>query len=232
VGHALWRVATDRAGAVSAAFARVSYLYIADGHHRAASASEVRAVCRDRNPQHTGQEAYNRFLGVVFPASQLRILPYNRVVKSSPGLRSEPLLAGLRAQGFEVRPAVTGTPTATGEVCLYAAGKWWAMRYTRPLPDASPVARLDVSVLQDHVLAPLLGIADPRTDTNIEFVGGIRGTAELEKRVNSGAAAVAFSMYPTTVQQLMAISDAGQIMPPKSTWFEPKLRDGLLIHDF
>jgi uncharacterized protein (DUF1015 family) len=168
---------------------------------------------------------------VLFPAGQLRILPYNRCVLDLNGRTPEQFLAELKAAGFIVQEAGEAVPPGPGEVRMYLGGKWLRVAWT-PDAAADPIARLDVTVLQERVLAPLLGIDDPRTSKRIEFIGGIRGTGELERRVNDGRAAVAFSMYPTTVDQLMDIADAGAIMPPKSTWFEPKLRSGLFIHTF
>jgi uncharacterized protein (DUF1015 family) len=230
VQHTGWRVAESDTAALQTAFGAVPCLYIADGHHRAASASRTRAALRDANPNHTGDEEYNGFLSVIFPASQLQILPYNRVVFDLNGRTPEQLREGI-AQSFEVSKADSPSPDRPGVVHMYLEKEWWRLVYRGDTSVLSPVECLDVSLLQSLVLAPLLGIDDPRTSNRIDFVGGIRGTAELEKRVNSGEAAVAFSMYPTTLDQLMAISDAGEIMPPKSTWFEPKLRDGLFVHD-
>jgi len=229
IRHTLWRV--DHAGELVDAFGRVPCCYVADGHHRTASAVRVGRERRAANPRHTGSEDYNWFLAVLFPASQLRILPYNRCVLDLNGHTPEGLVAALKEGGFQVEAATEATPPGPGEVRMYLAGSWSRVAWA-PDPAADPIARLDVTVLQERVLAPLLGIDDPRTSKRIEFIGGIRGTAELERRVNDGRAAVAFSMYPTTVEQLMDIADAGAIMPPKSTWFEPKLRSGLFIHTF
>jgi uncharacterized protein (DUF1015 family) len=230
VQHTVWRAAAPLMARLIEEFTAIPVMYIADGHHRAASASRVRAECRRQNPNHTGNEEYNRFVAVAFPAGQLRILPYNRVVRDLNGHTPESFLTALRAI-VEVTPAAAPAPAASGSVHLYLDHKWWALRFPEAPADLSPALRLDVSRLQDLILEPLLAIADPRTDKRIDFVGGIRGTAELEKRVDSGRDALAFSMFATTVDELMAISDAGQIMPPKSTWFEPKLRDGLLVHE-
>jgi len=215
-------------------FCRVPCAYVADGHHRTASAVRVGKERRAANPHHTGSEEYNWFLAVLFPASQLRILPYNRCVQDLNGLTEEQFLARLKAGGFAVDEAADATPPEPGEVRMLLQGQGGGWRRVAWVADAGadPIARLDVTVLQERVLAPLLGIDDSRTSKRIEFVGGIRGTGELEKRVKEGRAAVAFSMYPTTVEQLMDIADAGAIMPPKSTWFEPKLRSGLFIHTF
>jgi uncharacterized protein (DUF1015 family) len=229
IRHTVWRV--DHAEELVAAFGKVPCSYVADGHHRTASAVRVGKERRAANPGHTGSEDYNWFLAVLFPGSQLRILPYNRCVHDLNGLSPEDLIAKLREAGFAVEDATDAAPAKPGEVRMYLQGKWHRVAWT-PDPNADPIARLDVTVLQERVLAPLLGIDDPRTSKRIDFIGGIRGTGELERRIGDGRAAVAFSMYPTTVEQLMDIADAGAIMPPKSTWFEPKLRSGLFIHTF
>ncbi|MBN2449803.1 MAG: DUF1015 domain-containing protein [Lentisphaeria bacterium] len=231
VRHSVWRVPPASTESLRQAFREVAHLYIADGHHRAASASRARSALRAANPAHSGQEEYNGFLAVLFPASQVRILPYNRIVNDLGGKSAAELRTAIERTPFRLDAAPAPTPACPGTVHMYCEGTWWRLTYGGDTASLSPVARLDVSLLQDHVLGPLLGIDDPRTSRRIDFVGGIRGTRELEQRVVSGAAAVAFSMVPTTVEQLMAISDAGQIMPPKSTWFEPKLRDGLFVHD-
>ncbi|MBI5382814.1 MAG: DUF1015 domain-containing protein [Opitutae bacterium] len=227
IRHTSWRIPGGAEWV--AAFGRVPHLYIADGHHRAASAARVARLRRERNPQHTGAEDYNWFLCVIFPASELKILPYNRHVFDLNGRAPAAFLEQVRAT-FGLTENAAPTPTAVGQVSMYLGGKWYGLRCPMD-PKADPVSRLDVSVLQDKLLAPLLGIDDPRTNKRIDFVGGIRGTGELVKRVDARGG-VAFSMYPTTVAQLMEIADAGQIMPPKSTWFEPKLRSGLFVHTF
>ncbi|MEI8123387.1 MAG: DUF1015 family protein, partial [bacterium] len=226
IAHAGWTFAAP--DAVIKAFSRVPAAYIADGHHRAASAVRVARERRTLNPNQTGDESYNWFLGVLFPASQMQILAYNRLVKDLNGLTPAGFLDAV-SQRFTVKPAASPNPAAPGSVCMFLAGSWHELSWSLPA-NTPPEGRLDVAVLQDRLLSPLLGINDPRTSKRIEFVGGIRGTAELERRVASGDYAVAFSMHPTTVGQLMDIADAGGIMPPKSTWFEPKLRDGLFIH--
>ncbi len=228
IRHVLWRLAeTD---ALAEAFAQVPVAYVADGHHRSASAARVGHERRLANPNHTGSEEYNWFLCVLFPADQLCILPYNRAVADLNGLSADEFLSKVRGI-FAVTQMADATPSESGHVSMFLDGKWFGLSW-QPDPAADPVARLDVSVLQDRLLSPVLGIEDPRTSKRVDFIGGIRGTAELESRVRSGAAAVAFSMFPVTVDQLMDIADAGQIMPPKSTWFEPKLRSGLFIHTF
>ena len=228
VRHTVWEV-LDTAAWVEA-FAAVPAAYVADGHHRAASAARVARMRRDADPNSTGDEEYNWFLTVLFPAQQLHILPYNRCVHDLNGHDREAFLAAVQ-QRFSLFPADEKVPLSPGSVRMYLDGQWYSLQWdAAPLPN-DPVARLDVSVLQDNLLAPVLGIDDPRNNPRIEFVGGIRGTQELERRVDSGRAAVAFSMYPVTVDQLMAVADAGLIMPPKSTWFEPKLKSGLLVHE-
>jgi len=227
IQHTVWRVAGGEEWIK--AFCKVPVTYIADGHHRAASAARVARLGRERNPKHTGLEDYNWFLCVLFPASELKILPYNRIVIDLNGHTSADLLAQVKAK-FGLTENAVPTPTAIGDVSMYLGGKWYGLK-CRADANADPVSRLDVSVLQDKLLAPLLGIDDPRTSKRVDFVGGIRGTAELTKRVDADGG-VAFSMYPTTVAQLMEIADAGQIMPPKSTWFEPKLRSGFFVHTF
>jgi len=229
IAHRVWRV-KDAAPFVEA-FGKVDFAYVADGHHRSASAWRVGTERRAANPAHNGSEDYNWFLGVLFPASQLQILPYNRIVHDLNRHTPEEFLIAVADAGFRVTFTEARAPAAPGSVHIYLGGKWLALSWDAAAI-TDPVASLDVSVLQDRLLAPILGIADPRTSERIEFIGGIRGTAELERRVDNGAAAIAFSMYPTTVGQLMAIADAGEIMPPKSTWFEPKLRSGLVVQTF
>jgi len=226
IQHTVWQVA-DAAPFV-AAFAKIDVAYVADGHHRTASAARVGCERRAANPNHTGNEEYNWFLAVIFPGNQLRILPYNRCVKDLNGLSPEAFIAEVK-KTFTVTENVEPSPSQPGNVSMYLGGKWFGLSWT-PDPNADPISRLDVTVLQDRLLAPVLGIDDPRTSKRIDFIGGIRGTGELVQLVDGGKGAVAFSMYPTTVDQLMDIADAGQIMPPKSTWFEPKLRSGLFIH--
>ena len=226
IRHTVWKAAD--APALARAFRAVPHCYIADGHHRAAAAVRVAKARQAANPAHTGREEYNRFLGVLFPAAQLQILPYNRAVKDLNGLTPEAILAAVRDR-FAVTPNAAPRPAEPGLCSVSLSGAWYSLRLV-PDPGADAVSSLDVSVLQDRLLAPVLGIADPRTSSRIDFIGGIRGPDELVKLVDGGKAAVAFSMHPVTVRQLMAISDAGQTMPPKSTWFEPKLRSGLLLH--
>jgi len=228
IRHTIWRV-TDTAALVNN-FAGVPLLYIADGHHRAASASRARAELREQSFTHTGKEDYNYFLTVIFPDSQVQILAYNRVVRDLNGLSKQEFLNALKRQ-FTITENANPEPAQRGQWSMYLDGQWYGLHLA---PDATlpsgTVGMLDVSVLQDRLLDPILGIKDVRTDKRIDFVGGLRGTKELERLVNEGKATVAFSLYPTTVSELLMVSDANEIMPPKSTWFEPKLRDGLLIH--
>jgi uncharacterized protein (DUF1015 family) len=202
---------------------------VADGHHRSASAWRAGKELRAGTDRQRGGE-HEWFLAVLFPAEQLRILPYNRVVRDLGGLDPAEVLARITKVG-KVTPTENATPRRSGEICVFLAGRWYRLELDESSIDRTdPIGSLDVSLLQDRVLSPILGIGDPRTDKRIDFVGGIRGTAELERRVKSGEMAIAFSLYPTTLEQLMAVSDAGKVMPPKSTWFEPKLRSGLFVH--
>jgi uncharacterized protein (DUF1015 family) len=225
VRHTIWRVDPRDEHDLIVAFERVPALYIADGHHRAASAARARAQLR--GTADTPGE-WDTFLAVAFPDTQVQILPYNRVVKDLGGLRPDSLLSTLRDR-FTVADG-PANPKARGSVAMYLAGRWHTLVLGEPADGAAPADRLDVQRLQDLVLAPVFGIGDIRTDKRIDFVGGARGAGELERLVDSGKAAVAFSLHPVAVGDLMAISDAGGIMPPKSTWFDPKLRDGLLSH--
>src|SRR6185295_1626297 len=231
VQHTIWRVGGADRDALVAAFARIPALYIADGHHRAASAARARNEMRERGLPGTslGDGAgASTMLAVAFPHNQVQILSYNRTVKDLAGLTPDLFLDAVRER-FEVEPG-PAIPARRGDIAMYVEGKWLTLK-PRVRPDAADaIGSLDVSVLQEGLLAPVLKIADVRTDKRIDFVGGARGTAALEKLVDSGKAAVAFSLYPVNVADLIAVSDAGAIMPPKSTWFEPKLRDGLLIH--
>ena len=214
VGHEIWRVTGAEADALARGFAALPALYIADGHHRAASAARSGAA---------------HFIAVAFPDNQVQILAYNRTVKDLAGHTPESLVAALRADGLAVTPGPP-VPDRAGRVSMFLAGQWLTIDLPAPPAEAARADQLDVEVLQQRVLQPLLQVGDPRTDKRIDFVGGIRGTAELERLVTSGRAAVAFSLRPVSLDDLMAIADAGGIMPPKSTWFEPKLRDGVLVH--
>ena len=229
VRHTLWRVGGADRDALVAAFGRIPALYIADGHHRAASAARARNDIRERGLSGTslGDGAdYSTMLAVAFPHNQVQILPYNRVARNLAGLSPDAFLQSVRERfNVEAGPAV---PHARGDIAMFFGGAWHTLR-ARVRP-TDPIGSFDVSVLQDQLMAPILKILDVRTDKRIDFVGGARGTSELEALVQSGKAAVAFSLYPVSVSDLMSVSDAGEVMPPKSTWFEPKLRDGLLIH--
>jgi uncharacterized protein (DUF1015 family) len=229
VQHTVWR-APDPVRFVQA-FREVPLLYIADGHHRAASASRARADLRERSFGYTGDEEYNYFLTVIFPDNQLQILPYNRVVRDLNDLTPGEFFLKVKTK-FEVIEDTSPTPAKPGQWSMYFVKRWYGLKLKDAPPESGdPVASLDVSLLQNYLLDPILGIKDVRTDKRIDFIGGIRGTEELEQLVNEGKAAVAFSLYPTTVADLLRVSDAEGIMPPKSTWFEPKLRDGILIHN-
>lgn len=237
VRQRVWEVhRKDSVEAIHAMFERIPCAYIADGHHRAASAVKVGARMREEARAagtYTGKEPFNFFLSVLFPASELTILPYNRVVSDRAGMGVDELMERVAGAGFEVEPAAGPVePAEPGTFGLFTDGRWWSLSATegtrRAAEEAGPVAALDVSVLQDRLLGPVLGIGDARTDPRIGFVGGIRGTAELERR--AGADGVAFSLHATGIDQLLDVADAGLLMPPKSTWFEPKLRSGLFIH--
>ena len=227
IRHTIWAV-RDAAliARISAAFDAMPALYIADGHHRSAAASRVAAA----RHQQGRESSADYFLSVIFPHHQMKILDYNRVVKDLNGLEELALVTRLAAAFTVEDSAGRAHPTRPGEFGMYLAGRWRRLRIKPELIPEDPVARLDVSLLSDHVLAPLLGIADLRRDKRIDFVGGIRGLAELERRVDSGEMAVAFALHPTSMDQLMAVADNNEVMPPKSTWFEPKLADGLVSH--
>jgi uncharacterized protein (DUF1015 family) len=228
IKHTVWRI-TDDAEMVGL-FNRIPVCYIADGHHRAAASVRVGNENRIANPSHTGGEEYNWFLAVLFPAKQLQILSYNRCVSDLNGLTQVAFLDAVKKR-FSVVRGAKQSPSEQRQVSMYLGGEWYGMSWD-PIDAKDIVSNFDVSVLQSQLLDPILGIKEPRTDRRIEFIGGIRGTGELVKLVDSGKAAVAFSMHPVTVEDVMAIADAGLTMPPKSTWFEPKLRSGLLIHTF
>jgi len=230
IQHVLWVVGQpDDRDALVAAFSRVPELYVADGHHRSAAGTRIRALRRDANPSHTGEEPYNFFLSVIFPDNQMMILDYNRVVKD---LCGHDIAAFHEKTGelFEIERVTDGRPDKTGTFGMYLDGAWYRLR-AKPeaIPTEDPVNSLDVALLQNNLLAPVLGIGDPRSDERVDFVGGIRGLGELEQRVDSGDWAVAFALFPTSIDQLFAVADAGLVMPPKSTWFEPKLRSGLIV---
>lgn len=235
IGHKVWRIGEDsRVKAIEEAFLKVPATYIADGHHRAASAVKVglrrREAEKEAGLQVTGEEPYNYFLSVLFPEDQLMIMPYNRVVKDLNGLSMEKFFTAVH-KSFDV--AKMGqeaySPAKKGTFGMYIKGEWYLLKIKDEFRSLDPVKGLDVSILQDYLLGPVLGIGDPRVDKRIDFIGGIRGLNELERRVDEGMAA-AFSMYPTSIGELFAVADAGMLMPPKSTWFEPKLRSGIFIH--
>lgn len=231
VRHSLWVVEDPAAlDLITRTFDAFACLYIADGHHRSAAASRVAAARKAANPKHTGDEAYNYFLSVIFPDNQMQILDYNRVVKDLNGLSPAEFLAKLDKAFTVEKAAAQVKPGKAGEFGLYLGGQWYRLAIKPELIPADPVKRLDVSLLQDNLIGPILGIDDPRRDKRIDFVGGIRGLGELARRVDSGEMAVAFAFFPTSMADLMAVADAGEVMPPKSTWFEPKLADGLVSH--
>jgi uncharacterized protein (DUF1015 family) len=232
VKHTFWKIDdADVVANITSIFANIPYLYVADGHHRSASGTKVGQQRRAANPNHTGEEEYNYFLSVIFPHDQLYIMDYNRVVKDLNGLSFEEFMAKVEEK-FSVEKIGTEAyaPDALHTFGMYIAGNWYKLTAKEGTFCAEdPVKSLDVSIMQDNLLHPILGIGDPRTDKRIDFVGGIRGLGELSRRVDAGEA-VAFSMFATSIEQLMAIADAGKVMPPKSTWFEPKLRSGVIVH--
>jgi uncharacterized protein (DUF1015 family) len=232
VSHTVWLV-TDPTliSALTEAFARIPTLYVADGHHRSAAASRVRDLRKSANPGHDGSEEYNYFLTVIFPDNEMNIMPYNRVVKDLAGQELAQFMARV-GERFEITPRLQRfVPTERHSFGMFLEGRWYSL-VPRPgtFAEDDAVARLDVSLLQENLLSPVLKIRNPRTDQRIHFVGGIRGTEELERLVQEGEYAVAFSLFPTSMEELMALADADKIMPPKSTWFEPKLRSGLFLH--
>lgn len=212
---------------------RVPCTYIADGHHRAASSAKVGKALAEENPNHAGNEEYNFFLSVLFPASQLRIMDYNRLVKDLNGYTKEKFLQKVSVN-FDINtvPPVAAKPDRLHDFGMYIEGTWYRLTAKEGAFTNDPIGVLDVTILQENLLSPLLGIKDPRTDERIDFSGGIRGLKELERRVDSGEMKVAFALYPVSMEQLMEIADSGNVMPPKSTWFEPKLRSGLVVHGF
>lgn len=228
VRHTVWRCAETESW--TEAFGEVPALYIADGHHRAESALLARNEMRKLEPDYTGGEEFNFVLAGMFPAEDLNILAYNRTVKGLNGMSDDDFLGKLR-ENFIVNESRQKEPVQHGDICMYFGGKWYTLAFNvRNIRQPDPVERLDVSILQQYVLSPILGITNVQTDERIGFVGGRRGTSELERIVNRGDATLAFSMFPTTMDELFAVSDMDEIMPPKSTWFEPKLKDGLLVH--
>lgn len=230
ISNTIWKVSAAATAGFVEAFAEVPTLYVADGHHRLEAAARARYILQAENPNHTGAEDYNFVMAGIFPAEDLQILPYNRVVRDLNGLTEEEFLARLR-ENFKIIDADKTTPENRNEFCMYLGGKWRKLIFNVLFVRApDPVDALDVSILQNYILKTILGIEDIRTDKRVDFVGGIRGTAELERLVDTGEFKIAFSLFPTTVEDLFLVSDRDEIMPPKSTWFEPKLRDGLLIH--
>ncbi len=231
IHHRVWKIDDPaQTEAIEAAFAAIPATYIADGHHRAASAVKVGLKRRAENPGYTGEEPFNYFLSVLFPDEELMILPYNRVVKDLNGLSREQFFEAVKEK-FELEEIGKEpyAPAEKGTFGMYLDNTWYALKVLPQYKSADPVKGLDVSILQDQLLGPVLGIGDPRTDKRIDFIGGIRGLKELERRVSEDME-IAFSMYPTSIEELLAVADAGLLMPPKSTWFEPKLRSGLFIH--
>lgn len=231
VRHTVWKIAEEsRISMIADAFTAINEIYIADGHHRAASAVKVGKMRREANPDFKGNEEFNFFLSVLFPDDQLMIMPYNRVVRDLNGLAKDDFIARLETMfTVENMGKKAYAPEKKGCFGMFLDSEWYKLTADKQLLSDDPVDGLDVSILQNNVLAPLLGIGDPRTDKRIDFIGGIRGLSELEKRVQSDMK-IAFSMYPTSIEELFAVSDANLLMPPKSTWFEPKLRSGLFIH--
>lgn len=234
IGHTLWLMDNDAdIKAIETAFARMRYLYVADGHHRTASAAKVGLIRREQFPNYTGEEEFNFFMTVIFPDNHLKIFDYNRVVKDLNGYSKEEFFAKVKEDWIveEVAAGADYKPSHLHQVSMYIDGKWYFISpKAGSWKESDVVENLDVSILQKNLLHPILGITDPRTDKRIDFVGGIRGLGELVRRVDSGREVVAFAMYPTSMDELIGIADAGEIMPPKSTWFEPKLRSGLFIH--
>ncbi len=234
IQHIVWIMPDDYNELLMNEFTKIDKLYVADGHHRAKSASRARENKRKANPNHTGDEEYNYFIAVIFPGEQLHIMPYNRVVFDLNGNSKEEFLNKV-SEKFEVQKSDKKEPTARRSFGMYLDGEWYELKARDSILASNSLSatvgsKLDISILQNFLLNPVLGIEDQRTSNRIDFIGGIRGTKELEKLVDSGKAIVAFSMFPVSIDDLMNISDAGEVMPPKSTWFEPKLRDGLLTH--
>jgi uncharacterized protein (DUF1015 family) len=232
IGHTLWVINDpELIEQVVKSYESVPCTYIADGHHRSAAGAMAAKTLAQKNPNHTGNEEYNRFLAILFPHDQLKIFDYNRAVHDLDGLSAEEFLYKLSQVCTVEQLPEQRKPSALHEVCMYMDHNWYALQFKQKLYEsANVVDALDVALLQKHVLEPMLGIDNPRTSSRIDFVGGIRGLGELERLVNAGTHAVAFAMYPTSLEELMAIADANEIMPPKSTWFEPKLRSGLIVH--
>jgi uncharacterized protein (DUF1015 family) len=228
ISHTFWLTAGEWASRITRLFQNVQALYVADGHHRSAAASRARRLHAERGQPPAGS---NGFLSVIFPHDQVQILDYNRVVRDLGGLTPDELLARIRRR-FEITATDRKKPSAAHQFGMFLQGRWHLLSAKPEAVGSTPAEALDVSILQNHLLGPLLGVGDPRVDKRVQFVGGIRGTAELERLVSSGEYQLAFALYPTSLEQLMGIADAGGIMPPKSTWFEPKLRSGLVLHLF
>ena len=228
VEHTLWKF-NDNSEIIDE-FNKIPNAYVADGHHRSASAVKVGIDRRNQNSNHNGEELYNYFLAVLFPESELKILPYNRVVLSMNVSIDE--FRSLLVKDFVIEANGVDTPRKSGEICMFIEGAWNTLTLRNKKISSDPVMKLDVSILQDYILSPILGIDDPRESANIDFIGGIKGTKELEDWVNQKKAVIAFSLYPTSMNDLFNVADAGKLMPPKSTWFEPKLRSGLLVNIF
>ena len=232
IRHQVWKISSkESVEAIENAFAGINQIYIADGHHRAASAVKVGLRRREANPGYTGNEEFNYFLSVLFPDEELMIMPYNRVVKDLNGLSEEEFMAKIKDKFTVSESSTQVAPSKKGEFGMYLGKKWYTLTAKEEILSSDPVDGLDVAVLQNNVLEPLLGIHDLKTDKRIDFVGGIRGLGELERRCSEDCV-LAFSMYATSIGELFAVADAGLLMPPKSTWFEPKLRSGLFIHRF
>lgn len=231
IRHAVWKIAApDDVKAIRTAFEGINSIYIADGHHRAASAVKVGLKRREENPGYDGSEEFNYFLSVLFPDDQLMIMPYNRVVKDLNGLTEEEFLEDITKYfTVEKKGRKAFYPDRRGTFGMYLEGEWYLLTAKESIMSEDPVDGLDVAILQDYLLTPVLGVGDPRVDKRIDFIGGIRGLSELERRADSDMK-VAFSMYPTSINELFDVADADMLMPPKSTWFEPKLRSGLFIH--
>lgn len=230
VAHKVWRISTQiEVNAIEEGFQKISQIYIADGHHRAASAVKVGLKRRKENPNYNGTEEFNYFLSVLFPHDQLYIMPYNRVLKNTKKCSVEELLKQLSQRFHVTKMKQAYQPEKKGLFGMYIEHSWYELSPLFEVRKDDPVRQLDVSILQEEVLTPIFGIEDPRTDERIDFVGGIRGLEELERRANSDME-IAFSMYPTTIEELFEVADASKLMPPKSTWFEPKLRSGIFIH--
>ncbi|NOR46159.1 MAG: DUF1015 family protein [Candidatus Delongbacteria bacterium] len=233
IGHTVWTIENDElSNKLVDEFAKLDYLYVADGHHRSASAAIVAGRRKKANPNHTGNEEYNYFLSVLFPDEQLMIMDYNRVLKSLNGHTEEEMFSAIeKVYEVEKKGADKYKPCCKSRVGMYYKNEWYKLTIRDEyIIKGDPVNSLDIAVLQNNILDPFFGITDPRTSNDVDFIGGIRGLEELERLVNGGNFQVAFAMHPTSIEELMNIADAGKVMPPKSTWFEPKLRSGLLVH--